>query len=88
MLSPGKSLSNVALPPEPRLPLTCIFQHECRTGEGAPAVLCTLAAGVCPLQRQEVTAAGEELLVCIDPHCVPTDWQVVEFEVLSVDETR
>jgi CBS-domain-containing membrane protein len=37
-----------------------------------------LTEGVCPFQRVREAVGGLREVVCTDPHCVPTDWQVVE----------
>lgn len=61
------------------LPLTCTFQEPGREPGGRERVHCLLAEGVCPFQRVHDTAAGADV-VCSEPHCVPTDWQVVVTE--------
>ena len=33
-------------------------------------------------QRFQESPSGRLVLACIEPHCVPTDWQVVEMEAL------
>lgn len=53
--------------------------------DGGETVLCTLPPGGCPIQRQRTDAAGSEMVVCSEPHCVPVDWQVVEVEKLPLD---
>lgn len=63
---------------DPR-PRTCSFQLVDRQPGGRETVLCLLSEGVCPFQRGEDTAAGRAV-VCTEPCCVPTDWQVVELQ--------
>jgi CBS-domain-containing membrane protein len=67
---------SAARSPQPR---TCSFQNVAREPGGRETVLCQLAEGVCPFQRVRETSAGHEA-VCIEPHCVPTDWQMVELD--------
>jgi CBS domain-containing protein len=43
---------------------------------------------VCPIQRKQIEAGGEELLVCSEPHCVLADWQIVEVEKLPNEQVR
>jgi CBS-domain-containing membrane protein len=62
--------------PQPR---TCSFQHVAREPGGRETVVCRLTEGACPFQRVRETSAGREV-VCIEPHCVPTDWQMVELD--------
>lgn len=59
--------------PTPPLPRTCSFQHVDRAPGGRETVRCLLDEGVCPFQHP-----GDGAVVCTQPHCVPTDWQVVE----------
>lgn len=70
----------------PAQPLGCGFQLKHREPSGQEVVLCTLPFGVCPIQRMQPTESGEERVVCREPHCVLTDWQVVELEKLPTDE--
>ncbi len=58
-------------------PRTCAFQHADREPGGREAVLCLLAEGVCPFQR---VRESDGKAVCSEPHCVPTDWQMVDVE--------
>lgn len=62
------------------LPRTCAFQAKPRNIGGRESVQCLLAEGVCPFQRFEQTSDGKPAVVCTQPHCVPTDWQMVELE--------
>lgn len=67
-------------------PLTCLFQLKHHEPNGEVLTLCTLPEGVCPIQRKEQGADGVERLVCSQPHCVLTDWQVVEVEQLPTED--
>jgi CBS domain-containing protein len=76
-----------ARPKEP-LPVTCSFQKKHRRPDGKEVVLCTLMPGVCPLQRTEKVPGEADNVVCREPHCVLTDWQMVDVEQLPGDEVR
>ncbi|HTU23306.1 MAG TPA: CBS domain-containing protein [Gemmataceae bacterium] len=67
-------------------PRTCFFQLAHREPSGEIKTLCMLSDGVCPIQRNERGADGIERTVCTEPHCVSTDWQVVEVEELPTEE--
>lgn len=74
-------------PAAPPLPYSCSFQERRRLPDGKEVTLCVLPPGVCPLQaKQEV--AGQEWVVCSEPHCVLADWQVVDVERLPENEVR
>jgi CBS domain-containing protein len=60
------------------LPRTCSHWEGHRTAGGEEVAVCRLDAGACPFQRTTQLADGREAVTCSDPHCVPTDWQVVE----------
>jgi CBS domain-containing protein len=70
------------------LPRTCSFQEKCREPGGRETVLCQLPEGICPLQRLRETSDGKVALTCIEPHCVPVDWQTVQMETLPGDAVR
>lgn len=74
--------------PKARLPRTCSFQGKDREPGGRETTLCRLAEGVCPLQRLQELSDGSPGLACVEPHCVPVDWQVVELESLPGDAVR
>jgi CBS domain-containing protein len=74
--------------PKAPLPRTCSFQKESREPGGRETTLCLLPEGACPLQRLREVAGGKPGVVCIEPHSVPTDWQVVEVESLPGDAVR
>jgi CBS domain-containing protein len=74
--------------PRVQVPRTCSFQKKCREPGGRETVLCRLAEGVCPMQRLREMPDGTTGLQCIEPHCVPIDWQVVEMESLPGDAVR
>jgi CBS domain-containing protein len=40
------------------------------------------------MQRQEHIAGEGEAIVCNEPHCVPTDWQVVNLEKPPTGKVR
>jgi len=60
------------------LPRTCSFQTKHRDRFGKEMILCTLASGVCPFQQKGTAPDNKAAIVCGQPNCVPTDWQVVE----------
>lgn len=62
------------------LPRTCSFQQKAREPGGDETVLCLLGEGVCPFQQTQEISDGGTAVVCKEPHCVPTDWQMVETE--------
>ena len=66
-------------------PRTCLFQIKHREPSGDVWTLCTLPDDVCPIQRKQTGADGMERNVCNEPHCVLTDWQVVEMEQLPTE---
>jgi CBS domain-containing protein len=66
----------------PALPQTCRFLKKGRSPTGDAVVLCTLPAGVCPIQSRWWDRSGNEMLMCTQPHAVMGDWQVVETEQL------
>jgi CBS domain-containing protein len=68
--------------PKLQVPRTCSFQEKCREPGGRETILCRLAEGVCPLQRIRELPDGRIALACVEPHCVPVDWQVVELDSL------
>jgi CBS-domain-containing membrane protein len=74
--------------PQVPLPRTCSFQAKQREPGGKETILCRLPEGVCPLQHLREMADGKLALVCTEPHCVPTDWQMVEVESLSGEAVR
>lgn len=62
------------------LPKTCAFQEKFRDPNGCEIVLCLLGERVCPFQRTEQMPDGSTAVICSEPHCVPTEWQMVETE--------
>jgi CBS domain-containing protein len=80
--------ADVTKPLSPPLPITCPFQVNHRLRDGAEATCCTLPPGVCPIQVHQKDEQGREVLVCSQPHCVLTDWQVVDVEQLPAEEVR
>lgn len=63
-------------------PKSCSFQERYLTSEGRSDYSCALPLGVCPFQRG--TKDGERV-TCTQPHCVCTEWQVVELEKIGED---
>jgi CBS domain-containing protein len=80
--------ADVTKPLSPPLPITCPFQVKHRIRGGLEATCCTLPPGVCPIQVQQKDEEGKDLLVCSQPHCVLTDWQLVDVEKLPAEEVR
>ena len=70
------------------LPRTCSFWVRQRDALGREVTLCTLPPGSCSLQVAQKTEENKELLVCREPHTVPTDWQVVQMDELPRDTVR
>lgn len=75
-------------PLSPPLPITCPFQVKHRIRDGEEVTVCILPPGVCPIQVKRTGAEGEPLNVCGQPHCVLTDWQIVELEKLPMNPVR
>jgi CBS domain-containing protein len=71
-----------------RMPVTCAFQGKVRTPSGQGLTSCLLPPGVCPIQRVLIEENGTETLVCSQPHCVLTDWQVVRTQEIPVEAVR
>lgn len=72
----------------PPLPIACPFQVKHTNSAAREEMVCTLPPGVCALQVQRIGPELTESTVCSAPHCVLTDWQVVEVEKLPTDEVR
>lgn len=53
----------------------CPYQTKGRLLTGEEAVICTLAAGRCPLQDVRPLTGGRHIAVCLWPDAVFTDWQ-------------
>jgi CBS domain-containing protein len=70
------------------LPMTCSFQAKHRLPDGEEIVGCTLPLGVCPIQVVQDGPNGEIMIICSQPHSVPTDWQVVDLENLPTDKVH
>lgn len=70
----------------PALPITCSFQQKVHDHAGKARIACTLPPGVCPLQVKGDAPNGQNVLLCVDPHCVICDWQIVDVEKLPEDE--
>jgi CBS domain-containing protein len=66
-------------------PKTCSFQENAgRSAGGEPVVRCQLSEGVCPFQQVRELSDGRREVTCSEPHCVPTEWQMVEVESHNV----
>lgn len=61
------------------MPRTCPFQEKSRKPGGEETILCQLTEGRCPFQVRRELSNGSAL-VCSEPNCVPTDWQIVEMD--------
>lgn len=70
--------------PTSDLPATCGFQRQALGADGR-VVHCRLPFGVCALQRKSDSPDRPEEVLCIEPHCVPTDWQMVRMEHVPTD---
>jgi CBS domain-containing protein len=69
-------------------PRACSFQEDVRTPGGEVEVRCRLHPGACSLQRFREEADGRTAIVCVDPHGICTDWQVIQVELLPEDQVR
>jgi CBS domain-containing protein len=70
----------------PPLPVACPFQVKYRVQNGKEVILCALPPGVCPIQVKQKGPKEGEMIVCSQPHCVLTDWQMVDVEKLPSDQ--
>jgi CBS domain-containing protein len=84
----GDKRPDASQPLAPPLPVTCPFQVKRRVQNGTDVTLCILPPGVCPIQSPKKAADGSDMLVCTQPHCVLSDWQIVELEELPPDAVR
>jgi CBS domain-containing protein len=64
----------------PSLPVTCGFQTKLTGSNGQQQTGCVLPAGVCAVQRRNLSQEGGETVLCSQPHAVLADWQTVEVE--------
>lgn len=78
-LEVGMAAANI-----PELPIACGFWQKQMDPDGAMVYLCALAPGTCPFQREDANPNGGKRTLCSQPHCVPTDWQIVNVEKLGV----
>lgn len=74
--------------PQTPPPVACTFQERHQGRGGQTTILCRLPPGACSLQGRQAVPGGWADTVCRDPHGVPTDWQVVELDVLPVEDVR
>ncbi len=65
-------------------PLSCQFQRELKDGDRAFTV-CTLPMGACSAQKPWTDSAGQQHMICAEPHCVFVDWQDVEVDSLPAE---
>jgi CBS domain-containing protein len=72
----------------PERPVTCGYQEKRPSPNGTDLVVCKLPPGTCALQRPEQEPGGGERTRCREPHCVPTDWQVVNVTRLPTDPVQ
>ncbi len=54
---------------------SCIYQVDGRRLNGAPALVCNLSSGACPLQFEEAAPGGKTARYCSDTQGPYTDWQ-------------
>jgi predicted transcriptional regulator len=73
----------IAAASSPALPLTCDFLHRQVEPDDTAVFLCRLSPGSCAFQREETNPDRMKRTVCSEPHCVPTDWQVVKVEKIA-----
>src|SRR5262249_33899654 len=73
----GEEDGDRAEPPRIR---TCRYPTEGRRVAGQEAVVCTLAPGGCSLQAIQPTTGGRHTAICLMPHDVLTDGQIVSEE--------
>lgn len=50
--------------------------------------MCILPRGACPIQVEQKGPDEQKLITCGQPHCVLTDWQIVDVENSAEDEVR
>jgi CBS domain-containing protein len=81
----GAELGKLLSPP---LPVACPFQVKRRLAGDEELTQCLLPPGVCPVQATPKKPGAEELVICTQPHCVLTDWQLVEVENVPEREVR
>jgi CBS domain-containing protein len=73
--------------PPPTQPRACSYQDKIRR-LGGEVSLCKLSPGSCPIQRPDTLADGSTVTECAEPHCIPTDWQIVELESVPEEDVR
>jgi CBS domain-containing protein len=69
-------------------PRSCGFQQIVRSPHGGESIMCMLAAESCPYQRVQEQNDGHNMVMCMEPHAVPTDWQMVDLEVSPGDTVQ
>jgi len=75
----ARSIASLGEDRSPR-PQTCPYQGKYREIGGRETVLCKLPADVCSFQRSQEMPDRTLAIVCTEPNCVPTEWQMVEME--------
>lgn len=63
----------------------CTFLTRDYGPEGEPLFRCALPVGTCPLQGHPWSEEGQLHTLCSQPHAVPVDWQMVEWDALPED---
>jgi CBS domain-containing protein len=72
----------------PPRPVTCGFQRRDVGPDGLERVDCVLGPGSCPFQHAQRGEVGELRQRCLAPHCVLSDWQVVETDETPAEVWR
>lgn len=67
---------------EARQPLTCSFLRRLSASD---YYACSVLPNVCPFQRVQPGPDGAAMIRCSQPHCVPTDWQLVNQEKVPTE---
>lgn len=88
VLKIGKCSDGLKKAEHRELPVTCSFQEKHHDSHGVETTTCVLPRGACPIQRMQLDRDGQDILVCKQPHCVFSDWQIVKVESLPSEEVR
>jgi CBS domain-containing protein len=65
----------------------CSYQERFTEPGGKEATRCILPAGTCPAQVEQEIPGGESVQLCLLPHCVFVDWQLLS-ELSDDDVSR
>jgi CBS domain-containing protein len=68
-------------------PVPCPFQLRHRRVDGDDVTLCTLATGMCPLQRTE-DEEGKSRHICGYPHEIVVEWQAIQPACSAADPVQ